>query len=54
VRFPVRVQPRASADGVGGVHGGALKVRLQAPPVAGAANEALVALLSGALAADDR
>lgn len=46
VRFSVRVQPRAATEGVGGVHGGALKVRLSAPPVDNAANEALVALLA--------
>ena len=49
VRFSVRVQPRASSAGVAGVHGGALKVRLTQPPVEGAANEALVELLAGAL-----
>ena len=46
VRFAVRVQPRGSREGVEGVHGGALKVRLTAPPVDGAANEALVSLLA--------
>ena len=46
VRFPVRVQPRASRTEVAGTHAGALKVRLQAPPVDGAANEALVAFLA--------
>lgn len=46
VRFTVRVQPRASRAAVSGVHGGALRVRLQAPPVDGAANEALVDLLA--------
>jgi uncharacterized protein len=46
VRFAVRVQPRASRSAVAGVHGGALKVRLAAPPVDGAANEALVRLLA--------
>jgi uncharacterized protein (TIGR00251 family) len=46
VRFTVRVQPRASRSRVEGVHAGALKVRLTAPPVEGAANEALIALLA--------
>jgi hypothetical protein len=49
VRFAVRVQPRASRSEVAGVHGDALKVRLSAPPVDGAANEALVRLLAEAL-----
>ena len=54
VRFAVRVQPRASNAGVDGVHGDALKVRLTAPPVDGAANEALVALLAEQLAVPRR
>lgn len=45
----MRVQPRASRNEVAGVHGGALKVRLQAPPVEGAANEALIELLAAEL-----
>jgi uncharacterized protein len=49
VRFAVRVQPRASRSEIAGVHGAALKVRLSAPPVDGAANVALVALLAEAL-----
>ena len=49
VRFTVRVQPRASRSEVVGAHGGALKVRLQAPPVDGAANAALVDLLAESL-----
>jgi hypothetical protein len=47
VRLTVRVQPRASDSRVAGVHGDSLKVRLMAPPVHGAANEALVELLAG-------
>jgi uncharacterized protein (TIGR00251 family) len=50
VRFVVHVQPNASRSEIVGVHGDALKVRLAAPPVDGAANDALVALLSNALA----
>ena len=46
VRFPVRVQPRASNNQVAGVHGDALKVRLTAPPIEGAANEELVDFLA--------
>ena len=45
-RFSVRVQPRATRSVVEGVHAGALKVRLTAPPVEGAANDALIELLA--------
>lgn len=47
IRFSVRVQPRASANEVVGLYGDALKVRLTAPPVDGAANVGLIALLAG-------
>lgn len=49
VRFAVRVQPRSSRIGVDGVHGNALKVRVHAPPVDGAANEAVIEVLAEAL-----
>ena len=42
----VRVAPRASRDALGGERGGALVVRLTAPPVEGAANAALVRFLA--------
>jgi uncharacterized protein (TIGR00251 family) len=44
--FPVRVIPRASKNEVEGVTGNALKVRVTAPPVEGAANKALIELLA--------
>ena len=46
IRLSVHVQPRASRTEIAGIHGEALKVRLAAPPVDGAANEALVDFLS--------
>lgn len=49
VRFAVHVQPRAKKPGIDGTHGDALRVRVHAPPVEGAANEAVVALLAEAL-----
>jgi uncharacterized protein (TIGR00251 family) len=44
----VRVQPRASRSELAGLHGGRLRVRLQAPPVDGRANLALVDFLARA------
>lgn len=46
VLLPVRVAPRSSRDAILGVHAGALKVSLTAPPVDGKANAALTTLLS--------
>jgi uncharacterized protein len=54
VRFSVRVQPRASANQVAGTYGAALKVRLTAPPVDGAANDALLAFLARTLGVGKR
>ena len=45
----VQVVPRASRSEIVGEHAGALRVRLAAPPVDGAANEELVRLISHAL-----
>jgi uncharacterized protein (TIGR00251 family) len=49
VDLVVRVIPRAGRSGVAGTRGDALLVRLQAPPVDGAANAELVAVLAAAL-----
>ena len=45
----IRVVPRASKTAVQGVLGDALKIRLQAPPVDGKANAALVKFLADTL-----
>ncbi len=46
IRLRLRVQPRASSEAVAGLAGDAIRVRLTAPPVDGAANEALVRFLA--------
>jgi len=45
----VRVVPRSSKEGVAGFEGGVVRIRLNAPPVEGKANEALVRFLSKAV-----
>ncbi|MDP4302296.1 DUF167 domain-containing protein [Leptothrix discophora] len=49
VRVDVAVVPNAKRTEAIGLHDGALRVRLAAPPVDGAANEALQRWLAGAL-----
>jgi uncharacterized protein (TIGR00251 family) len=44
----LRVQPGASRTEVAGLHGGALKVRIAAPPVGGKANAALLRFVAEA------
>ena len=47
VRFAIRLTPRAGLDRIDGVdENGALKVRVRAAPVDGAANVALIELLA--------
>jgi uncharacterized protein (TIGR00251 family) len=46
----VYVQPRATRTGIAGWHGDAIKIRVAAPPVDGAANEELVRFLADCLA----
>ena len=45
----VKVQPRASHNEIGGALGNELRIRVTAPPVDAAANEALVRLLAETL-----
>ncbi|MDQ8155750.1 MAG: DUF167 domain-containing protein [Gemmatimonadota bacterium] len=54
VRFAVHVQPRAKKPGIDGTHGDALRVRVLAPPVEGAANEAVIAVIARALGVPPR
>lgn len=46
VRISVYVQPRASKTAIAGMHDGAIKIRLAAPPVDGAANTALIEFIA--------
>jgi uncharacterized protein (TIGR00251 family) len=44
--FAVRVIPRASSSTIVGEHDGALRIRIAAPPVEGAANRELIKVLA--------
>ena len=44
--FPVKVVPRASKTELAGLSDDALKIRVAAPPVEGAANEEIIKFLS--------
>ncbi len=46
VTFSVRLTPRAGKNEIVGVQAGALRVRLTAPPVEGAANAALIEFIA--------
>lgn len=46
--------PRASPSGVAGEHDGALRVRVSAAPIDGAANEELIRILARALSVPRR
>jgi uncharacterized protein len=49
VVLSVRIVPRAGKNEVSGLLGDALKIRLQAPPIEGKANEALIRFLADVL-----
>lgn len=46
MHLTIHVQPRASRTEVAGRHGDAIKIRLKAPPVDGAANAELITFLA--------
>ena len=46
MRVSLHIQPGASRTEISGQHGDAIKLRLAAPPVDGAANDALIAFLA--------
>lgn len=46
VRLLLQVLPRAGRSSIEGLHGDRIRVRVAAPPVDGAANEALLAFLA--------
>ncbi|MCA9600413.1 MAG: DUF167 domain-containing protein [Polyangiales bacterium] len=54
VGFDVQVAPRASRTAALGIHAGALKIALAAPPVDGEANAALVEFFAKALGVPKR
>lgn len=54
IRLLVRVQPRASRTELAGLHGDALRIRLAAPPVDGAANAELCRFLARSLGVPTR
>jgi uncharacterized protein len=54
VLITVRVVPRAARAGLAGVREGALLVRLNAPPVEGAANAELIEVLADAFGVPKR
>lgn len=49
VRFAVHVQPRSSRPGIDGLHGDALRLRVSAPPVEGAANDDVIDVIAEGL-----
>ena len=50
LELPLHVQVRARRNEIAGVHNGALKLRISAPPVDDAANRAIIAFFASLLA----
>lgn len=50
ITLTLHIQPGAKKTEFAGLHGGALKIRLAAPPVDGKANEALIRFVADTLA----
>jgi len=46
ITLTLHIQPGAKRTEIAGLHGDALKIRLSAPPIDGAANEALLKLIA--------
>jgi uncharacterized protein len=46
ITIKIKVEPRSSRKGISGVIGDTLKIRVNSPPVGGAANEELIDILS--------
>ncbi len=49
VTLAIKLQPRASKNGISDTHGTELRIKVTAPPVDAAANEALLRLLADTL-----
>jgi len=46
VRVEVYIQPRAAKSELAGMHGDSIKIRIAAPPVDNAANQALIEFMA--------